>query len=116
MQEISKERLKLEADVANWASEPPHQNKRASGATLILRMIDVLKGDLRQDLAKDQIDKAIKALWREDLEAARLHVELALKGVAHIPVDITWGELEEAARKLHLARPMIPPTEPDAAG
>ncbi len=109
MQEISQDRLKLDADARIWANAPSSHNKLLLGPTLILRMIDAMKADLRQDLAKDQIDKAIKALWREDLEAASLHVELALKGVAHIPVDITWGELEEAARKLHRAHPMDDP-------
>jgi hypothetical protein len=74
--------------------------RRAHAPALLENMIDVLSKAPRQDFAKDQILRAIKAIWRNDTGSAGLHLTLAMRDVPHAPVDISWNDLRDRVAKL----------------
>ncbi|WP_143023290.1 hypothetical protein [Sphingomonas sp. NFR15] len=97
--------MDVEDQARVWADAPTSDNKRALAAPMILRLIAAMRSDERTDLAKDQIRKAIRAMWRNDQPGASEHIRTALVDMAHKPVDIEWDDLAEEARKLEQRHP-----------
>lgn len=88
---ISRDQLRQAFE--QWHALPTDQEKLTRAVPLIEWFIDHWSIALRQDLAKDQIDKAINALERRDLALIDMRLEIAFHDVAHAPVAIDWDYL-----------------------
>lgn len=92
--------LELRDSVTAWIRCPPSVEKRNAAPDLLIRMIDFFSNEDRQDLAKQQISNAIRALQRGDETGAGVHMQSALLQVPHAPVDLEWNVIRAEAEKL----------------
>ncbi|WP_354291134.1 hypothetical protein [Sphingomonas sp. PvP055] len=63
-------------------------------------MIDFFSTADRQELAKDQISKAIRALKRGDITSAELHLEGAFILISRAPTNLEWKDLKVEVENL----------------
>jgi hypothetical protein len=63
-------------------------------------MINFFSIEDRQELAKEQISHAIKALQRGDETSASVHMQSAFLQVSRAPVDLEWDDIRAEAEKL----------------
>jgi hypothetical protein len=91
--DVSIDRLLLEQEARAWADDPDAEAKLEQAPDLFLRLINAFRFDQHQDLANDQISKALAALRRYDTATASNHLRMALIGVPHADVAIEWDDL-----------------------
>lgn len=86
--------------VMAWIRCPSVKEKRRLAPDTVLQMIDYFSKAERQELAKDQIFRAIRALQRGDVTSVDVHLESAFIQVSRVPVNIEWDDLRVEAEKL----------------
>lgn len=94
------EYLGLKDSVSAWIRCPSAKEKRRLAPDLLIQMISFFSTSDRQELAKDQISRAIRALQRGDVTSVDVHLESAFIQVSRAPVNIEWDDLRVEAEKL----------------
>jgi len=90
----------LKDRVTAWIRCPSAKEKRSLAPDLLVQMIDFFSAAVRQELAKDQISKAIRALQRGDVTSVDVHMESAFIQMSRVPVDIEWRDLRAEVEQL----------------
>lgn len=92
--------LELRDSVAAWTRCRSSLERQCAAPALIIRMIDFFSAEDRQELAKQQISHAIKALQRGDETSANVHMQSAFLQVFYAPVNLQWNDIRADAEKL----------------
>ncbi|MDN4634556.1 hypothetical protein QCD71_23865 [Sphingomonas sp. PsM26] len=86
--------------VMAWIRCSSAREKRRLAPDVVLQMIDYFSKAERQELAKGQISRAIRALQRGDVTSVDVHLESAFIQVSRVSVNIEWDDLRVEAEKL----------------